>query len=518
MRVSVSVLALLSVSHATRVKLNATNEWWGGGGEKKTFTGKEPSPFKTYISQSKEKGCPPRAFRSTCPKNKFNGVVVFIHGFSGCSDQADKLGAHLSKECFDVLAPTLPGHGTPLQHCNKDFCSVKIAQGRGFDLRLLPSHEKGYIDFTKSLVGVLEDEQAHRAAQLGKAAPAEVPVSILGFALGAPVALTAAMESPHLFSRLMLVNPYFAMGDEAVDRKAVQCEADARSGTGKIALEECRQQAILDSLSPLGVESVSGGTNKYFNWLASSRGTFEKRLFCNLAKASNAFGGKEAGDGTGMLDDLMEGERSWGSVCRQSLQHGRKGFCKFKTKHSLALHAFAIRALVSAQAWGAWNKGTPQTQIIATERDGRTRNGMSYKIAQHLAKQDLSDASMCLHRYKKGVNQAAPANYWNDQLVMPHAVMMPKNAHGWWEKGLYEKIADFLIRKKHTKTSNNWNGNRDECMSLPLDEATFKATPALQKLVVPEAASSSKVNCVWVGPLWKTVEAYDSLPKEYKKK
>lgn len=517
MRLS-QVVSLFASSEATRFAINSvensTDQWalptFGGEAEPiKTFTGNEPSPFATYTKESVEVGCLPRTFRSKCPTDEFNGVVVFIHGFSGCSDQADKLGARLSKACYDVLAPTLPGHGTPLNVCKQKKCSVKIGQGKGFDLTNLPTHEQGYLDFTKKLASVVKDEKLHLEAKIKKD---DIPIHIIGFALGGPVALTAVMQNPGLFGRMMLLNPYFAMGDESIDRKAVKCEADAKAGKGKIVFEECRQQAILDSLTPYGVD-MNDGANKYMNWLASSRGTFEKRLLCNLAKMSNAFGSRaKTDDGAGMLNDVMEGVQSWNTVCDQTLNHGRKGFCKFKTKHVLALHSFAVRALVDAQAWGQWMKGVPVTQILSTQRDGRTRNGMTYKVAQHLSGQGSSPVSMCLHRYKKGVDPTNPATYWNDQVVMPHAVMMPKNAKGWWENGMYSKIEAFLGGSDSVGGPQKWDGKRGSCVDLPLGTASYSASKELQSLVVPEAASTSKVNCVWVGPLWKTVEAYDRMP------
>jgi len=516
MKVAASVATLFSLASGARLAVNDTTEWvFGEAAAETTFTGNEPSPFGEYIKASKQKepGCPARAFRSTCAG--FKGIVVFIHGFSGCSDQADKMGARLSKDCFDVLAPTLPGHGTPLNTCSSAKCTVKIARGKGFDLTNLPTHESGYLEFNKELSQVLHDEMKWSTAKKGVE---EFPVTVIGFALGAPVALNLVMQDPVAFNRMMLINPYFAMGNEDVDRKAVQCEYDAKKGKGNVALEDCRQKAILDSLQPLGVTSMSDGTNSYFNWLASSRGTFEKRLFCNLAKASNTFGSKaeENSAGGGMLTELMEGEQEWGSVCEQTLNHGRKGFCKFQTKHVLALHAFGTRAMVDSQAWGAWSMGVPATQMISTDRDGRTRNGMSFKIAQHLKSFTGAQVSYCMHRYQKGVNRGDPGIYWNDQVVQPHAVMMPKNAYGWWEAGLYSKITDFASGRT-PQSSPKWNGKRETCQALPLDPAGYAASKAAKQLVVPEVASSSKVNCVWVGPLWSTVSAYDSLPAEYKR-
>lgn len=524
MRVVSSVFALLSGTHAARiaVDVNETNQWiFGEEAEAKVFTGKESSPFGTYIAESKslEPGCPARAFRSTCGASEFNGVVVYMHGFSGCSDQADKLGARLSKNCYDVLAPTLPGHGTPLNTCSTSKCTVQIGRGKGFDLTNLPTHENGYLEFTQKLAVILRDETAWSAAKRGVGMD-KVPVSVVGFALGAPVALKLVMQNPVLFGRMMLLNPYFAMGDEDVDRKAVQCEYNAKKGKGGVALEDCRQNAILDSLTPLGVtkSNLGDGSNMYFNWLASSRGTFEKRLLCNLAKASNTFGSRaeDDGAGAGMLNDLMEGERTWNTVCDQTLNHGRKGFCKFKTKHVLALHAFATRAMVDAQAWGAWSKGVPVTQVISSQRDGRTRNGMSFKISQHLKSHSGAQVSFCMHRFQQGVNPTNPQNYWNDQLVMPHAIMMPQNAYGWWETGLYSKIAQFVSGKHDVSGPSKWDGKRETCQALPLDAAGYSASKETKTLVVPEAASTSKVNCVWVGPLWSTVSAYDQLPTEYK--
>lgn len=468
------------------------------------------SPFDVFVSQSTEVGCPPRVWRSTCGAG-LKGQIVFIHGFSGCSDQAEKLGERMSRACYDVLAPTLPGHGVTLNTCASQKCTVQIGRGKGFDLTPLPTHEDEYVNFAKDLTAVVRREQNHRAASVGKTA-ADLETTIVGFALGAPVALFAVMEEPKVFSRMLLLNPYFAMGDEDTDRKAVECEYEAQIGTGSVKKEDCRREAIVGSLAPFGVQDKAD--NRYLNWLASSRGSFEKRLFCNLAKMSNAFGDAHTeSEGKSMLSDVMESERTWDTVCDHTLKHGRKGFCKFQTKHALALHAFAIRALVDSQAWGKWYNGVPVTQIMTTERDGRTRNGMTYKVAQTLYKKQDKPVHFCMHRFKKGVDVSKPQNYWNDAFSMPHAIMMPKRASGWWENDLYNNIQSFVEGQDSINgpPKESWRGEPSVCTALPLEDAEYRADPQLHELVVPEAASSSKINCVWVGPLWTTVKAYDAV-------
>merc|ERR1719201_668230 len=63
----------------------------------------------------------------------------------------------------------------------------------------------------------------------------------------------------------------------------------------------------------------------------------------------------------------------WGGACAKVTNNGRQGFCAFQQKHIMAVHAFGMDSLTYS-----FRGKFPVTQILLTETDGITRNGLSY--------------------------------------------------------------------------------------------------------------------------------------------
>lgn len=110
----------------------------------------DSSPFEAWASEMDTPDCPARVVRSTCNDTEFRGVVVFYHGYSACSEQADSVSGMLADSCFDVLAPTMPGHGTKFVWCgeggNSD-CDVILGNGNGWTHNSLPTDRYTYTVF-----------------------------------------------------------------------------------------------------------------------------------------------------------------------------------------------------------------------------------------------------------------------------------------------------------------------------------------------------------------------------------
>lgn len=83
---------------------------------------------------------------------------------------------------------------------------------------------------------------------------------------------------------------------------------------------------------------------------------------------------------------------------------------------------------------------------MTTERDGITRNGLSYSAATKLYGSHY--VNMCMYPIQQGVNVHDPGQYWSDANSMPHANIGVGDLAGverWWEPKLTDSIVGFFI-------------------------------------------------------------------------
>jgi len=426
------------VVESERLKHNFTDadyEWHGTG-----------SPYEAWVTEQDTPDCPGRVRRSMCSNNQFRGIAVFMHGYSACSEQAESVSELLARNCLDVVAPTMPGHGRAAVWCGNggSECDVACGNGMGWTHDDLPTHRSIYDTFARDTHRIIQQELNYRAGVTGKPA-SELEVSLIGLSFGAPVALDLAlMGGARHYTRMLLVNPYLALGDETIDQAKLDCQNQGRSD------EECEREALMAWLAPAGLDADS----PIARYLGDSTGEVVRSLFNNLAKLSDAVGETYQGrveKTEGTIAGLMQSEREWGAVCNQIWTEGRGGFCKFRNKHYLSTHSFGMHAVVDAQQWGAWSWGLPTTQIITTERDGKTRNGLTFDLAQHMYSVDPSKVSMCMHKFQHGVDRSNPGVYWNDANSMPHANLKGTRAAGrWWEAHLFDNVKVFTLGERMT--------------------------------------------------------------------
>jgi pimeloyl-ACP methyl ester carboxylesterase len=123
--------------------------------------------------------------RSTLPGTTYQGIVILIHGFTGCPPQFDALAEKLNEVGFETFSMLLPGEG-------------RLPQSNGHDdLSAMPD-EKNWRDYFDLSAEV--NDLASRAEGLR---------IIGGLSIGGALALEAALEQPSLYDRVMLFSPFF---------------------------------------------------------------------------------------------------------------------------------------------------------------------------------------------------------------------------------------------------------------------------------------------------------------------
>jgi len=461
-----------------------------------------PSPWEQYRSDS-TLYCKPWVSRSTCPDDAFRGLAVYFHGYSACAEQVQDIAPQLNAACLDVLAPTLPGMGGEMLNCDAAAaraeegvpqCSVRMDNGMGFDLTDLPTHSDQFRRFTWMINDKVRDEFNFRAAQTG-VPRRRLEVGAFGLSFGAAMATFAIRSKPSLYSKQLLVNPFFGIGAEDFDQQALDCDDEVARGEKTQA--ECREEFILTALGPLGVDVHS---NWFLNWAASNRAALYQAILVNLAKLSDNFGQVATEDiDIAALRAGLDATTVWGETCN-AIFGGRKGICAFKQIHALASHSFCFHALVDVVDGFSFRQ--PATQVITTERDGQTRNGMSYAAARAIGRHRTS---MCMYRFQNGTDRSNAAEYWNDRNSMKHAAL---EGRGWWTEQLFRDCTDFLVGDgSKISGSSTWDGSRTQCMELPLDSFALHWHPDLRRLVTPEVAPSSQF--AFLGALFPFLRAFD---------
>ena len=119
--------------------------------------------------------------------------VLLLHGFTGTGSVWASLAASLRRKGFRTIAPDLPGHGRSGAVEDRGSASVERTA----------------------------DDLARLLARIGAS-----PAVVLGYSLGARVALALAVAHPESIDRLVLESPSAGIADPA--ERAVRREADER--------------------------------------------------------------------------------------------------------------------------------------------------------------------------------------------------------------------------------------------------------------------------------------------------
>jgi len=392
---------------------------------------------------------------------------------------------------------------------------VATGNGMGWTHNTLPTHRSVYDTFASESHQIIQRELNHRASVTGRSVN-DLEVSLLGLSFGAPMALRVALlGGARHYTRQLLVNPYLALGDETIDQSKIDCEALVPSG--EKTHEQCEQEAVAAWLTPAGIDmsDPSGPGQDIARYLGGVTGGRQVRsLFTNLAKLSDAVGaayqGRLEGPPEGAIAGVMETISEWGAVCNQIWTQGRGGFCKFKYKHYLSTHSFSLHTVVDAQQWRAWSWGVPTTQIITTERDGKTRNGLTFDLAQHLHSENPDGVSMCMHKFQAGTNRTDAAQYWSDDYSMPHANLKGTRAAGrWWEEHLFENVRRFILGEQTSINEEHVTPqDRNVCEGVQIGRGMERTQENLELVDVGVAPTRSSE--LWPGLIFNALGLTES--------
>ena len=80
---------------------------------------------------------------------------------------------------------------------------------------------------------------------------------------------------------------------------------------------------------------------------------------------------------------LLSHNFGWGPACETQRANGRSGYCSFQIRHLFAVHSFGQYALEYTSSPKA--SIASSIQLVTVERDGLTRNSLSFKVAANLA-------------------------------------------------------------------------------------------------------------------------------------
>eukprot|EP00928_Gymnodinium_smaydae_P029734 TRINITY_DN2230_c0_g1_i1.p1 TRINITY_DN2230_c0_g1~~TRINITY_DN2230_c0_g1_i1.p1 ORF type:complete len:730 (-),score=120.48 TRINITY_DN2230_c0_g1_i1:271-2310(-) len=437
------------------------------------------SPAENYV-QLAQGACKPRLKKTMCKGDSYRGLVVFFHGFSACADQIDELAPRLNEACLDVFAPVHPGHGVGVSTCATERCDVTFGDGsKGFDLRGVPTSSEQYNRHVQIVADVAKAELAHRNAQLNTSSGS---LRAFGLSLGAAMAQHFATLLPDKVSRVLLVSPSFGTADEIVDIPLSQCLQAEMIGVTSMA--DCAKQLkdaihkqpwFIGSVLDVVVPGKSPGAVQ----------AFMMNLYTHFE----------------LLSPVLQMSHSWDEVCGKILNNGRMGFCAFRMKHIFAMHAFGIATLGRDPG-----DQPPRTQVIATARDGLTRNGLAYSLVSSLSSRVPGTMAMCMHPFQAGTDKSNIGQYFSNEHSMPHASIGRADNPGyrWWEPKLSEDVTRFLSDQVALLGVRGYAEDMRRCVDLPLGATKPTEISWLRPLVLPEADPAPLLVKIEGSDLWWT--------------
>lgn len=166
----------------------------------------------------------------------YRGTVVFFHGFTACPQQSWELSQELKAKGFATLSVLLPGQGrapAPVAYIDRvggdrSFLSPIAEQ----DLRRVggKSYPEYYAEFLpkvqngdwKRYIEFVEDVN-----RFVKTLPGEKVVS--GLSVGGELATFAYVSSPGLYSRALILAPYYGMPGPDLFEKFTSQQVDAEN-------------------------------------------------------------------------------------------------------------------------------------------------------------------------------------------------------------------------------------------------------------------------------------------------
>lgn len=149
--------------------------------------------FNLLALHSYQPGCEPTQIRPA-EGTSYQGVIILLHGFTSCPKQFFQMADSLSKRGFHVLIPTLPGHG-------------RAGVNEIDEQESLPGAKNWFLygSFARWL-NALAMSVAHGQVHIG------------GLCLGATIAMQAMQLEPALYTRGLLLSPFFEVSTPLLGR------------------------------------------------------------------------------------------------------------------------------------------------------------------------------------------------------------------------------------------------------------------------------------------------------------
>lgn len=141
----------------------------------------------------------------------------------------------------------------------------------------------------------------------------------------------------------------------------------------------------------------------------------------------------------------------------------------------------------------------PAVQFVTTQRDGITRNGLTFSLGTRLASQTSGmQTSFCMFAFEEGTNLQDSNQYWDTKNVLPHACLGLGDNPGvdrWWEPKLTNSIMSFL-----SGTTNNfatpWNYESTERVVLDQGRSVGDYIDGFYSLTSCQSLCSGTSSCM----------------------
>jgi hypothetical protein len=324
-----------------------------------------------------QKNCSPKLIQADS-KVPFRGTIALYHGFTACPQQFfEWTQNYLSKSGFDVLLALLPGHGHEGLNQSME------------DPMALPKRENW-----KALDLAETDEINHI---MSLAAGTRI---IGGVSVGAELAALAAFQNPTIYSRILLLSPFFRLSTETK-------EFNAEDPLWVRELQNIATFLHLNTTKPKLIDVISNPKN----WFHS---------------ISNQI-------------------QTWGDGCKLTERGGyhgnagRAGYCNFTLNAISAAQALGLELMNRAASPAQF----PDVQIVGVEKDPTAATSSMIKFAELIKLNNQAQVNICF--YSKEANHSLMSTYDSPA------------ENKFWLKSLYQEAQNFMNTGKPIQCSTRMN-------------------------------------------------------------
>ncbi|KAJ3148658.1 hypothetical protein HK101_002136 [Irineochytrium annulatum] len=430
------------------------------------------------LADDVQRGCMPqrRFAHGDANATDVKGAVLLFHGFTACPDAMEALGAELQSAGYHVYIPLNVGHGLRPDACAAGAPDALCVSSGGKTDRIdqFPRTKQPYIDFAQWAVDMMREEVASQAPT-GRRADGFI-VATGGLSLGAPLATVATSLGNGLFSKTILVNPFFSAAIEDVDFGVADCHRASDPHACMNAFIDT-MDGLGDSASvPAGTDVGEGALFSYFVSKFKSVAAWAIDMvmsnvllnhYSNFLKAATDMLVEMEEHATVNNLSLLDMNYGWGAGCTANTV--RPGYCTFHMRHMLALNAFGMYA-VSRTAH------TPSSSfaLLTTYRDGYGRNGITYATASSLAAGN-NPVTMCMYPASPSCSSSGILAARNDCGVPHSALSRAENLNKApyampWERDLFDNFVGFVNGTKDQVGSARGAGGMYECGAIEINK------------------------------------------------